>query len=44
LKDELLVPTEAIATAEVGGFAALGVFGLLVWLVGNLSSQEAEKE
>jgi len=44
LKDELLVPTEAIATADLGGVAGLGAFGLLVWLIGNLSSQEAEKE
>ncbi len=44
LKDQLLVPTEAITRANLGADAVLGSFGLLVWLIGNLSSQEAEKE
>ena len=44
LKDELLVPAEAITTGNLGADAVLGSFGLLVWLIGNLSSQEAEKE
>jgi hypothetical protein len=44
LQDQLLVPTEAITTADLGPVAVLGTFGLLAWLVGNLSSQEAEKE
>ena len=44
LKDQLLVSTEAISTVDLGVVAVLGMFGMLVWLVGNLSSQESEKE
>ena len=44
LRGQLLVPSEAITTADLGPLVALGGFALAVWLVGNLSAHEAERE
>lgn len=44
LRGDLLVPSEAITGGEVGPAVALGALALCVWLVGNLTTHESEKE
>jgi len=44
LRGQLLVPGDSLGAADLGVVSAFGGFGLLVWLFGNLSSQEAERE
>jgi len=44
LGGQLLVPSEAITTTDLGPIVALGTVALAVWLTGNLSTHEAERE
>jgi tetratricopeptide (TPR) repeat protein len=44
LRGRLLVSSEAITNVDTGALASLGMFGLLVWLVGNLSTHDAQRE
>src|SRR5262249_31265039 len=44
LRGMLLVPSEAITTSGTGTVAGLGVLGLGVWLVGNLSTHDAGRD
>jgi tetratricopeptide (TPR) repeat protein len=44
LRGRLLVPSEAITTADLAPLVGCGTFALGVWLVGNLSAHEADRE
>jgi len=44
LRGQLLVAPEGITTADLGPVMTLGALALGVWLVGNLSTHEAERE
>jgi tetratricopeptide (TPR) repeat protein len=44
LRGQLLVPSDLLAATDLGVVVMTGTLALFVWLVGNLSSHEAERE
>ena len=44
LKDEFLVPSEGLIAGGMLPLVSIGAVALVTWLVGNLSTQEADTE